>query len=112
MPKRLRPSLASLCLVSLRAAFVNHTVVSTNFTSAGLNLTRHELFANFNGATDTVLNVFNFQAQGGWAAHADAAAGFWHRDLNQDSPALSVGSTHRRQTFRVALALRQTPRRL
>ena len=71
------------------AAFVNYTVVSTNFTSAGLNLTRHELFANFNGATDTVLNVFNFQAQGGWAAHADAAAGFWHRDLNQDSPGLS-----------------------
>ena len=62
------------------AAFVNYTVVSTNFTNSGQNLTRHELFANFNGATDTVLNVFNFQAQGGWGAHLDAASGFWHKD--------------------------------
>ena len=62
------------------AAFTGYTVVSTNFTNSGQNLTRHELFANFNGATDTVLNVFNFQAQGGWGAHLDAASGFWHKD--------------------------------
>ncbi len=67
------------------AAFVNYTVVSTNVVNSGQNLTRHELFANFNGATDTVLNVFNFQAQGGWAGHADAAAGFWHKDLSNSS---------------------------
>ena len=71
------------------AAFVNYSVVSTAVTSGGQSLVRHELFANFNGATDTVLNVFNFQASGGWAAHTDAAAGFWHKDLNQSSPALS-----------------------
>ena len=63
------------------AAFVDYVVVSTPITSGtGAGLVRHELFARFNGATDTVLNVFNFQAQGGWAAHTDAAAGFWHKD--------------------------------
>jgi MYXO-CTERM domain-containing protein len=62
------------------AAFTGYTVVSTNFTNSGYNLTRWEVFANFNGATDTVLNVFNFQAQGGWGAHLDAASGFWHKD--------------------------------
>jgi hypothetical protein len=62
------------------AAFTGYTVVATNVTNSGQNLTRYELFANFNGATDTVLNVFNFQAQGGWGAHLDAASGFWHKD--------------------------------
>ena len=52
----------------------------TNVTNSGQNLVRIEVFATFNGATDTVLNVFNFQAFGGWAAHADAATGFWHKD--------------------------------
>ncbi len=63
------------------AAFVNYVVVSTPITTGtGAGLTRYEVFARFNGATDTVLNVFNFQAQGGWVAHTDAAAGFWHKD--------------------------------
>jgi len=62
------------------AAFTGYTVVATNVTNSGQNLTRYELFANFNGATDTILNVFNFQAQGGWGAHLDAAQGFWHKD--------------------------------
>ncbi len=71
------------------AAFVNYTVVSTAVTNSGQSLVRHELFANFNGATDTVLNVFNFQASGGWAAHTDAAAGFWHKDnLDTASPGI------------------------
>ena len=70
------------------AAFVNYTVVSTAVTNSGQSLVRHELFANFNGATDTVLNVFNFQASGTWAAHPDAAGGFWHKDNNDDSPGL------------------------
>jgi len=62
------------------AAFTGYTVTSTAITSGGQSLVRYELFAVFNGATDTVLNVFNFQAQGGWGAHADAASGFWHKD--------------------------------
>ena len=62
------------------AAFTGYTVTSTDVTSGGLSLVRYELFAVFNGPTDTVLNVFNFQAQGGWASHVDAASGFWHKD--------------------------------
>jgi hypothetical protein len=62
------------------AAFTGYSLVATNVTNSGQNLTRWEVFANFNGATDTVLNVFNFQAQGGWGAHLDAASGFWHKD--------------------------------
>ena len=68
------------------AAFVGYSVVATNIVSSGQSLTRYELFANFNGPTDTVLNVFNFQASGGWAAHTDAAGGFWHKDNNDTSP--------------------------
>ena len=67
------------------AAFVNYTVVSTAVTSGSQSLVRYELFANFNGATDTVLNVFNFQASGGWAAHSSAAGGFWHKDNASDN---------------------------
>jgi hypothetical protein len=68
------------------AAFVNYSVVSTTGLSSGGNaVTRWEVFANFNGPTDTVLNVFNFQAQGGWAAHADAQQGFWHKDLSDSN---------------------------
>jgi formylglycine-generating enzyme required for sulfatase activity len=62
------------------AAFTGYTVVATSITNSGQNLVRYEVFANFNGATDTVLNVFNFQAFGGWGAHLDAASGFWHKD--------------------------------
>ena len=62
------------------AAFTGYTVVATNITNSGQNLVRYEVFANFNGTTDTVLNCFNFQAQGGWGAHLDAASGFWHKD--------------------------------
>ena len=61
------------------AAFTGYTVVETNVTSGGLNLTRYELFANFNGATDTVLNVFNFTSTAA-SAGVDAYGGFWHKD--------------------------------
>ena len=92
-------TIASTCLTTLAAgitllaaqseasaAFVNYSVVATCFTNSGQNLVRYEVFANFNGATDTVLNVFNFQALGGWAGHVDAACGFWHKDNNDTSP--------------------------
>ena len=62
------------------AAFTGYTVVATPITNSGQNLVRYEVFANFNGATDTILNVFNFQAQGGWGANLPAASGFWHKD--------------------------------
>jgi len=90
------------------AAFVGYTVTSTAVSSGGQNLVRYELFATFSGATDTVLNVFNFQAQGGWGAHLDAAGGFWHKDnsdynggvLSQEygtwAPTLTGGATTNR----------------
>jgi len=62
------------------AAFTGYTVTATNVSSGGQNLVRYELFAVFSGATDTVLNVFNFKAAGGWAANPAAASGFWHKD--------------------------------
>jgi hypothetical protein len=53
-------------------------VVATPFTNSGQNLVRYEVFANFNGATDTVLNVFNFGAVG--SGSEDWYGGFWHKD--------------------------------
>ena len=109
-------TIASTCLTTLAAgitllaaqseasaAFVNYSVVATCFTNSGQNLVRYEVFANFNGATDSVLNVFNFQALGGWAGHVDAACGFWHKDNNDTSPGVTeprvwhLGSTIDRQ---------------
>ena len=90
MKSALIASAATLAVTSFAAAtLTGWSVTATNVTNAGQALTRYEVFGNFNGATDTLLNVFNFQPTGGWAAHTDAAAGFWHKDLNQSSPALS-----------------------
>jgi hypothetical protein len=80
--------MASALCAPCHAAFVSYSVVATCITNSGQSLMRYEVFANFNGPTDTVLNVFNFQASGGWAAHTDAATGFWHKDLTGDSPGL------------------------
>ena len=75
------PVLAAASVVgTVEAAFTGYVVTATPVTSSGQNLVRYEVFAVFDGATDTVLNVFNFQAQGGWFAHHDAASGFWHKD--------------------------------
>ena len=62
------------------ANFVSYVVTKTSTTNSGVALDVYTLWARFDGPTDTILNVFNFQAQGGWAAHTDAAAGFWHKD--------------------------------
>ena len=62
------------------AAFTGLTVVRTAgvTSSGGVSIDRYELFANFNGQTDTILNVFNLTAIGGSAA--DKYGGFWHKD--------------------------------
>ena len=81
MKSALIASAATLAVTSFAAAtLTGWSVTATNVTNAGQALTRYEVFGNFNGATDTLLNVFNFQPTGGWAAHTDAAAGFWHKD--------------------------------
>ncbi len=80
-------SAATLAVTSLAAAtMTGYAVTSTNVTNSGQALTRYEVFAVFNGSTDTLLNVFNFQASGGWAGHADAAGGFWHKDISYSTP--------------------------
>ena len=81
MKSALIASAATLAVTSFAAAtLTGWSVTATNVTNSGQALTRYEVFGTFNGATDTLLNVFNFQATGGWAAHTDAAAGFWHKD--------------------------------
>jgi hypothetical protein len=81
MKSALIASAATLAVTSFAAAtMTGWSVTATNVFNSGQSLTRYEVFGNFNGATDTLLNVFNFQATGGWAAHASAAAGFWHKD--------------------------------
>ena len=60
------------------AAFTGYSLVATNVTNSGQNLTRWEVFATFNGPTDTVLNVFNLAAISGYPG--DPFSGFWHKD--------------------------------
>ncbi len=61
------------------AAFTGYTVVATNITNSGQNLVRYEVFAVFNGPTDTVLNCFNFWPAGSnW--NSPSNCGFWHKD--------------------------------
>ena len=50
-------------------------VTSTSVTNSGQSLVVYTLWARFNGATDTVLNAFNFGAVGG-----SSMTGFWHKD--------------------------------
>jgi hypothetical protein len=86
MKSALIASAATLAVTSFAAAtLTGWSVTATNVTNSGQSMTRYEVFGNFNGATDTLLNVFNFQATGGWAAHTDAAAGFWHKDLSDSN---------------------------
>ena len=60
------------------AAFTGYVVTATNVSNSGQNLVRYELFATFDGATDTVLNVFNLALV--LTYEADAYGGFWHKD--------------------------------
>ena len=64
----------------LEAAFTGYTVVATPVTSGGQNLIRYEVFANFNGATDTVLNVFNLALVS--TSDPDPYGNFWHKDIS------------------------------
>ncbi len=74
------PMLAAACVAgSAQSAFVSYVVTSASITSGGQNLVRYEVFAVFNGATDTVINVFNFRSTAA-AAEEDAYGGFWHKD--------------------------------
>jgi len=74
-------SLAGLAAAgSASAAFVSFVVVTTQVTTGGVLLDQHKVFARFNGATDTVLNVFNLAYSGGAAAGTDPYGAFYHKD--------------------------------
>jgi hypothetical protein len=73
-------SLAGLAVAgSASAAFVGYVVTKTEVTTGGVLLDQYRVVARFNGATDTVLNVFNFLYSGN-ADVADPYAAFYHKD--------------------------------
>jgi len=73
-------SLAGLAVAgSAAASFVSFVTVTTQVTTGGVLLDQHKVYARFNGATDTLLNVFNLAYSGGSNA-ADAYAQFYHKD--------------------------------
>jgi len=57
------------------ATFVSYVVTVSSTTSGGVALDVYTLWARFNGATDTVLNVFNFNRTDGSAGNM-----FYHKD--------------------------------
>gem|GEM_PF-1693222 len=65
-----------------RADFLEYSVLATTVESSGQNLVRYEIYAHFDGATDTILNVYNFSIA---SETGDAHAGFWHKDNNDDA---------------------------
>jgi len=73
-------SLAGLAAAGTASAtFVSYVVTVTQVTSGGVLLDQYQVKARFSGATDTVLNVFNFSYSGG-ASGADAYGAFYHKD--------------------------------
>ena len=64
------------------ATFVEYYTVKTQSTNSGVDLDVYNLYARFNGATDTVLNAFNWNAINGAVCNA-----FYHKDNSYTSPA-------------------------
>ena len=71
---------AGAVAMQAEAAFVGFMVVTSPAASGGENLIRYEVFAEFNGPTDTVLNVFNLRSLGSTTISTEDATGFWHKD--------------------------------
>jgi hypothetical protein len=57
------------------AAFVEYYTVKTQSSNSGVNLDVYVLFARFSGATDTIVNAFNFNRVDGSATNM-----FYHKD--------------------------------
>jgi hypothetical protein len=62
------------------ATFVEFYTVKTQTSNSGVNLDVYTLYARFDGATDTVVNAFNFNGFAG--AVMDQ---FWHKDNTPDA---------------------------
>jgi hypothetical protein len=67
---------------SASATFVEYYTVKTQSTNSGVNLDVYVLYARFNGATDTVLNAFNFNRLDGSDTNM-----FYHKDLSTGTTA-------------------------
>jgi hypothetical protein len=73
--KLMAMALTAAVASSASAAFVEYYTVKTQNSNSGINLDVYVLYARFNGATDTVLNAFNFNRVDGSATNM-----FYHKD--------------------------------
>lgn len=66
---------------SASAAFTGFAVTYTALNYQGIALERWEVFAQFNGPTDTLVNCFNLRHVGAAETNVDTPlTGFWHKD--------------------------------
>ena len=68
-------ALAAAVSSAASATFVQYVVVKTSTTNSGVALDVYNVFARFNGPTDTLLNAFNFNRVDGSATNM-----FYHKD--------------------------------
>jgi len=68
-------ALAAAVSSAASATFVQYVVTKTSTTNSGVALDVYNVFARFNGATDTLLNAFNFNRVDGSATNM-----FYHKD--------------------------------
>ena len=68
-------ALAAAVSSAASATFVQYVVVKTSTTNSGQALDVYNVFARFNGPTDTLLNAFNFNRVDGSATNM-----FYHKD--------------------------------
>jgi hypothetical protein len=69
-------ALAAAVSSAASATFVEYVVTKTSTTNSGTALDVYTVWARFNGATDTVLNAFNFNR----TSAAPASNPFYHKD--------------------------------
>ncbi|MEY4117974.1 MAG: hypothetical protein RLZZ116_1302 [Planctomycetota bacterium] len=72
-------TLALLAAPPAQATLVGCFVTATPTSSSGEQLVRYEVVARFNGATDTLLNLFNLSVSSGVPGF-DPHGAFWHKD--------------------------------
>jgi len=70
-------ALAAAVSSAASATFVEYVVVKTSATNSGIALDVYNVFARFNGPTDTLLNAFNFNRVDGTAGNM-----FYHKDTS------------------------------
>jgi len=83
------------------ATFVEYYTTKTSTTNSGVSLDVYTLYARFNGATDTVLNAFNFNGLG-----AATMNGFYHKDnayYNSGALSKAFGTWNPAQTGSITL---------